>query len=555
MGNGKARKVHGRARSRRVLAGAAVGVSLLVTTPPATADPGANGPAPCVPFGSAQIPPGLPSGGGLAGFEQLPEFRGEGAPTSVELRTETTSFNRSWEYALVGPDLLARPRVEGQRNGFPWRHVPMPECMRGVLAGISVDDDELIAIDRSGWIYTMDQASQTPITWNWTSAFGAPFWFGGGRRVPNGSPGTWSLSVSSPFDNHTYTDIAGRIHYVGWAKMTMVPALTGDGSRITFADPWLPNDDSSEIGGPLGSRFRSAYLSAAGSTMFVMNRYGDMYTRTFDYDSSGSDSVFFRYSWDSQAHKPTAPNAGVETLDRGFAAIQLPAPDWIHQPKIPGEITSAISVHSTGIGPGRRELRVEGRRDGETGFWHKDPDGPGWEFTATSAPLLGTAVENPAADRSSDTLAPPAPWNLSTTLPARDGAVDGRVLAEVSMPYSLVDPQMLDLVGLTARPSEYRFEVDSFDPAATTRPATVIAGDGTRIPVLMHTADGMRLTPRGAGLDDEPRHLIGAIEVPADAYRDRQGNPALERFVREWMWGNHISAITLDATRDSLVIR
>ncbi|TXG92439.1 hypothetical protein DW322_05420 [Rhodococcus rhodnii] len=509
------------------------------------------GPAACIPFGTAQLPPGLPSAGGLAGFDLLPEYQGaERPPPRIDLRTQTTSYNRFWEFALVGPDLLARPRADGVPSTFPWRYVPMPECLRGTLTGISADDDELVAIDRDGWIYTMDQASQTPITWNWTSAFGSPFWFDSGRTIPNGAPGAWSLSVSSPFDNRTYTDVAGRIHYVGLAKMTMLPALTGDGSRITYADPWLPNDDSTEIGGPLGGRFRSSSLSAAGSTTFVMNEYGDMYTRHFDYDSSGSDSVFFRYSWESQDGRPTAPDIVSETLDRRYAAIELPAPDWVHQPKIHGEITSALSVHSTGVGPGMRELRVEGHREGRTGYWHKMLDDPAWQFTPTDAPKLGSPVDNSPHDRSGDTLAPLAPWNLSGTLPLRDGAVDGRLINDLSFPYSLVDPGMLDAVGLDARPSEYRIEVEHFDPAATTRPATVVAGDGTRIPVLLHTADGMRLSPRAPGLDDDPRHLVGAIELTDDA-----ADPAAERFRHEWMFGQPIVAITLDATAHGVVVR
>ena len=73
--------------------------------------------------------------------------------------------------------------------------------------------------------------------------------------------------------------------------------------------PVAANDDSYEIGGPLGGRFQADSLSAAGSTTFVMNKYGDMYTRTFDFDSSGSDSIFFRYSWEDQSDKPSAPNS------------------------------------------------------------------------------------------------------------------------------------------------------------------------------------------------------------------------------------------------------
>lgn len=535
-----------RAVRRVPLAAAAALLAALSFTPPTSAAP-ASAPAGCVPFGTAQLPPGVPSGGGHLGLTALPEHLGSDAPSSVELRTPTTQFNRFFDFVLVGNALLVRPRESTE----PWRYVPMPECLRGRLVGISLDDDELVAMDESGWMYTMDNASQDPIWWNWTSAWGAPLWLDSGQQVPDARPGRWALSVSSPTDNQTYTDIAGRIHYVGLGKMTMVPALTGDGSRITYADPWLPNDDSYEIGGPLGGRFRATALSAAGSTTFVTNEFGDMYTRTFDFDSSGSDSIFFRYSWDDQSGKPTAPNLIVETLDRSTAAIQLPAPAWVHQPKIPGEITSAISVHSTGPGPGRRELRVEGSRDGEDGFWHKDLDAPAWAFTPTGAARLGTPLQNSPRDRSADTLAPPAPWNLSASLPARDGSIDAQVLVDIGFPYSVVDPRMLDAVGSHATPSGYRLEVTAFDPAATTRPATVVAPDGSRIPVLMHTADGLRMTPRGPGLDDDPRHLIGAIEIPEDS----AATPARDAFVRDWMRGKMIAPITLSATDSDLVVR
>ncbi|MGW0172365.1 hypothetical protein ACWDUM_00825 [Rhodococcus sp. NPDC003322] len=528
------------------LAAAAAFATVVAFAPPAAAAPSAA-PAGCVPFGTAQLPPGVPSGGGRLGLTALPTYPGTDAPENVELRTATTQFNRFWEFALVGHALLARPRATAE----PWRFAPMPECLRDRLVGISVDDDELIAVDESGWIYTMDNVSQDPVAWNWTSAWGAPLWLASGRQLPDDRPNGWALSVSSPWDNQTYTDIAGRIHYVGLGKMTMVPALTGDGSRITYADPWLPNDDSYEIGSPLGGRFRASSLSAAGSTTFVMNSYGDMYTRTFDFDSSGSDSIFFRYSWDDQSGKPTAPNLVVETLDRSTAAIQLPAPDWVHQPKIPGEITSAISVHSTGPGPGRRELRVEGSRGREAGFWHKDLDSPAWEFTPTGAGRLGIPVQNPAEDRSDRTLAPPAPWNFTADLPSRDALIDAQVLIDIGFPYTVVDPRALEALGSHAAPSGYRLEVTAFDPAATTRDATVVAPDGSRIPVLMHTADGLRMTPRGPGLDNDPRHLVGAIAIPEGS----AATPARDAFVRDWMRGKKIAPITLSATDRDMVIR
>lgn len=539
---------------------AAIVGGMVWSAPLAGAVPGAGHPADCVPFGTAQLPPGLPSAGGAIGLEGIPEFTGDNAPVGVELRTPTTQFNRFWEFSLVGTDLLTRPRGSDES----WRYVPMPECLRGSLVGISLDDDELLAVDDRGWIYTMDNASQDPLFWNWTSAWGAMLWTAPGRQLPGSTAdappagvrdNTWALSITSPWDNKSYTDIAGRIHPSGQAKMTMVPTLTGDGSRITYADPWLPNDDSYEIGGPLGGRFQSTSLSAAGSTTFVMNEYGDMYTRTFDFDSSGSDSVFFRYSWFDQSGKPSATDLTTELLDRSTAAVQLPAPGWDHQPKIPGEITSVISVYSTGPGPERRELRVEGTRDGETGFWHKDLAASAWEFTPTGAAPLGAPVQNPPADRSSDTLAPPVPWNLSAPLPSRDAAVDAETLVDIGLPYSVVDPRILDDLGLHAGPSGYGIEVAHFDPAATSRDATVTTPEGDRIPVVLNTADGMRMTPRGPGLDSEPRHLIGAIEISDDAYEARGADPALDAFVRDWMRGKRIAPITLSATDHDLVVR
>ncbi|MGB3604668.1 MAG: hypothetical protein WBA38_14080 [Gordonia sp. (in: high G+C Gram-positive bacteria)] len=537
--------------TRRFLTRTAAATLAAVTSLSLLAAPAAQaGPASCVPFGTAQIPPGIPSSGNQTGLSNFGRYSGKQAPKRVDLRTEKTQFNKYWEFALVSGQLITRPR-----HSTSWRVVPLPSCLTGKLVAISLDDDELVGVDRAGWIYTMDNVNQSPLLWNWTSRWGSMLWMGPGRTLPDNRTGGWALSVTSPWDNRVYADGAGRIHPSGQAKMTMIPALTGDGSRITYADPWLPNDDSYEIGSPLGGRFQSVALSAAASTTFVMNRYGDMFTRTFDFDSSGSDSVFFRYSWESQAGKPSATNLSQEMVDRNTAAVRLPAPDWTRQPKIPGEVTSAITVVSTGPGVEKRELRVEGRRDGQNGFWHKDIHAKNWAFTATGSPLQRKLLENSAADRSSETIAPPKPWNLYTTLPSRSASVDGQTLIDIGLPYSVIDPRLLAQVGLTAEPSSYRISVDNFDPAVTTRQATVTTRDGTKIPVLLHTADGMRMSPGHVGLTKTPRHLIGAIEIPASAYRDRNSNPALKEFVRTWMRGKSIAAITLSATNHDLVIR
>lgn len=95
----------------------------------------------------------------------------------------------------------------------------------------------------------------------------------------------------------------------------------------------------------------------------------------------------------------------------------------------------------------------------------------------------------------------------------------------------------------------------NFDPAVTSRAATVTTPSGRQIPVLLHTADGMRMTPGHVGLSTTPRHLIGAIEIPRSVNRERSSDRELRRFVDTWMRGKAIAPITLSATTTDLVVR
>ena len=290
--------------------------------------------------------------------------------------------------------------------------------------------------------------------------------------TPGDHPNGWALSVSSPWDNQTFTDVAGRIHFVGLAKMTMIPTLTGDGSRITYADPWLPNDDSYEIGGPLGRRFQADSLSAAGSTTFVMNKYGDMYTRTFDFDSSGSGLDLLpiqlgRSVGQAQRTQPRGRNTRPQAPPRSDFRPQT----GCNQPKIPGEGHSRDQCALTRSRPNRRELAcrgsprrrirllAQGSRRGCLGV-HADP----------ARSLLGTLIENAPTDRSTDTLSPAAPWHLSTTLPARDGAIDGQTLIDIGFRTLWWIRACSTRSASTHNRPDYRLDVDHFDPVATRGP-------------------------------------------------------------------------------------
>src|SRR3546814_2421295 len=79
-------------------------------------------------------------------------------------------------------------------------------------------------------------------------------------------------------------------------KVSHIWSLRDDGQHYRFNDPWLPRDDSYEMCGPQRGQFRGVNLSASGSTIFTINRYGDLYTRHYDFDLSGDDSLFFEYA-------------------------------------------------------------------------------------------------------------------------------------------------------------------------------------------------------------------------------------------------------------------
>ena len=65
--------------------------------------------------------------------------------------------------------------------------MPLPLCFDGRVQSISVDDDELIALDTARRIYTMDSALKDASLFNWTNRWGTPFWTGPGYTLPGGS--------------------------------------------------------------------------------------------------------------------------------------------------------------------------------------------------------------------------------------------------------------------------------------------------------------------------------------------------------------------------------
>jgi hypothetical protein len=369
------------------------------------------------------------------------------------------------------------------------------------VRGISADDDELLAIDDERQIFTMDGALGDPSFFNWTVRWGPVFWTGPGRRLPPGR--AWSWSVSSPREDGTFTDPAGNQHPVGDAKVSHVWLLRRHGQRLTYMDPWLPRDQSYEMCGPKRGRFRSVSMSASGSEEFVINRFGDMFTRLYDFDISGPDSFFVDYSYRNQ---------------RGAMdpVIQLPPEPWTRQPKIRGAITSAISIEKTGTGSIHRVLRVAGKRNGSTGYWQRDiasPRSAGWRFVKTGAPLRGRPLANPRRNTSGRGLGK-----------AEDAA------------YSM------HRAGLSAR-------IPNFNLFCSPARLRIRLDGDSALRLLLHTTDDIRQTPRARGLDTNPRLVQGTIEARRRVRRST--DPDVRAFVANHLAGRWTDA-PIEATKKRL---
>ncbi len=423
-------------------------------------------------------------------------------PDQIYLRSITQTYNRRYWFVLDGGRIFYKSNAEQTEIEQPWAPLPTPPCFDGDVQGISADDDEMIAIDSERQIYTMDGALGDPALFNWTVRWGPAFWTGAGRTLPPGD--VWSWSVSSPVEDGTFTDPAGNKHPVGAGKVSHVWLLGGGGQRFTYMDPWLPSDESYEMCGPRRGRFRSVAMSASGSSVFVINRFGDMYTRLYDFDISGPDSFFVTYSYEDQ---------------RGVAdpAVQLPPERWRRQPKIPGRITSAISISKRGRGSIHRTLRVEGKRGDLTGYWEKDIVDRGryaWHFHVTDEPLQGRHVRNPWANTSGRGLgaSEDAAWL---------GGADG-----------------------------IRIQIANFNVHCSPAHFRVRLGDGTRIDLVLHTTDVIRQSPRARGLDENPRLIQGTIEAPSSVLESEQ--PAVRDFMATYLTGGRFTPARIDATTDRL---
>lgn len=373
-----------------------------------------------------------------------------------------------------------------------------------------------MALDSANNIFTLfGVLGNDPKKFKWTRHWGAPFRIASGMRVPLANDGI-AFSYLSPNEDWYYQAPNGNKYDVG-KGVTNVFFLGESGQHITYLDPWLPNDFSYQVGGPVHGRFRSVGLSASGSTLFIINRTGDMYTINYDFDLAGADDFFFNYSYDKKDYtvKDTS-----EVLPRKVPR-PLPLPGWKRQPKINGVITDRITIFKVGAGVLRRTLRVEGRDSlGRTGFFTKDISEPSWQFVETGLPLKGTPLENPPGDRSDSSLGP-------------DESMKFRGMA-----------------------GGMEIEVPDFHPYCPPATVKLTLKAGVTLTLPLHYHETLRQLRREKGVTDKPLSLKGAIELPSAFISGVEKlDPPVREFIARVLDGAVFTEVEITVTLSALTLK
>lgn len=464
--------------------------SLLVITqvagPPAVADPptrpaclslalGSTG----IPFVGTQLPSPSSALGGNGGFGEVADAK-TSLPKRVVFADGRHAISNEYAFALRDHNLFVRRATAGRpAPGSAWHRLELPRCLQGRVAEVSADHRLLTVLDTDGQLYSHDMPGGDLSADRWTWRWGPFLWLGAGMKM---FPGVKDWAISEFNSAETFTDTAGRRHHpIGVATGYL---LRGDRRTITYIDPWLPADQSREVCGPRRGRLALASIDASGSTVFAAGTNGSLWTRLYDFDLAGGNSLLGTYTW-----QPGQPSDA--------AAWQLPAPGWVRHTAPRGKVTDRITIVKTGPDATDRRLRVEGRnKAGRRGYWHKAITARSWRFVRTHHRLQGKVLR-------------------------------GR--AKVAAPD---DRRYLGTIG------GHRAEVRNFNPACSGSDLVVTMATGTQLTLRLHSEDTLRQAERGPGLDDVPRNFNAAIEVPPATWRGlATADPAVREFISAHLSG------------------
>lgn len=310
-------------------------------------------------------------------------------PDKIVIKTLSQTFTKDFYFTLHDGKIFYKSLKDKNWLLFTSTGLPHPKNLSlssfpvpKKIVEISADDDVLCAFDDEGKMYECylrKTAFEKPFLWK--NTFGFPKGNVLQQNVRVDSKRGWALAARRT-NVLWYTDIFGNDHHYGTMGLETVYFLCENGQDIIFTDSGLPPDWSKEILGPERGSFVAENISASASTLFLINKQGEMYTRLIDFDTMGSDPMWFKYTYKPYSQKYTGKN-----YLSNYTPWGLPNEDWKKQPEIAlfgsARLTKYITIAQNGHGNDARELRVAGLdENGRTGYYHKQLKEEKWAFEA-----------------------------------------------------------------------------------------------------------------------------------------------------------------------------
>ncbi len=440
-----------------------------------------------------------------------------GFPENIYLRGPKKSFNEKYNFLVANGKLWISKRL-GDKVIGPWNELPFNKDLKNPME-ISADSDHLIVIDQEGKIFSTRKALENDIKKiQGTTKWGPPIWLGPGMHMPPNIK-SWAISFLSPREDKYWVDPGGNKQGVGQGVSTIF-ALDKGGQTITYLDPWLARDYSYQLCTPVNGRFQAESISSSGSTHFIINRFGDMYVQTFDFDISGADPVFFRYTYDPTRGK--GPKKDPNILSGFVSRRVIPIEGWIRQPKIQGTITDRISIYRKGFGVVNRVLRVEGQKDGINGFFQRETQGNSpWIFVSTGLPPEGNILNNSSSDHTLDSLGVDQSSSFSSVL------ADGT-----------------------------KIRIPNFNSNCTPADLLIVSTGGESLKLRLHSHHLIRFLRRAAGLTNEDLNLGGAVEIPLELLSNLKNQSSFtQKFIKDNFGNERFSEFSMKVNLNEMNIK
>ena len=316
-------------------------------------------------------------------------------PETIIFRDNQHTFAFRYELFLEDGFIWIRSKSDFVGRTEGWYKLPAESLPKGIrITEISTDGVAFILKDDQDILWRSGEFFKAPSHWKWHKNMG---WLGLPFLSSNHMKSTdalmWDVTDASLRVNLYENDLLDNKHPFlpgpdgEPGGIAQIYALSQDRRTIYSNDYWVSTDWRRISCGPYRSQLKLQSLSSSASTMFVITEKGDMFTRFWNFNTSGASAPTNLYTLDPSKAKPGSL----------YTTRFIPAEPWFSQPPIQGEITDRITIFSTGhAGNHARMLRVEGKQEEQTGYFEKLIFAKEWTFVPHGDSLKGMILDNQA---------------------------------------------------------------------------------------------------------------------------------------------------------------